>query len=97
MIERLIHSLQALAAPADAEGTPPPALAELARQYADALLLASDCPQLELDAEQRDRLFALDALLDRPPATPAQWTEVRAHARAALLTLGHTPEPPRLP
>ena len=94
MIERLIHSLQALA---DAGGTPPPAFAELAREYADALLLASDCPQLELDAEQRDCLFALDALLDRPPPTPALRTEVRAHARAALLTLGHDLEPPRLP
>ena len=103
MIDRLIRTLQALAAPAGIppEGSPDD-VDELAREFADALLLASDCPQLRFTGDQRDRLFALDDLLERMSGgenaglwTPEarrrapEWEEVRVRARAALLGLGY--------
>ncbi|HSK18581.1 MAG TPA: hypothetical protein VK912_05535 [Longimicrobiales bacterium] len=85
MIERLITSLDALAAPADVQlrhiagdasgraGTadvsqasagPAAAARDLAFEFADALLLVSDCPQVLLSAAQRQALDALDEQLE---------------------------------
>lgn len=105
MIERLVHSLQALAAPADVQLARFPSFVakadELALDFADALLVANDCPQLRLTAAQRDALARLDQHLDgMSGAANAQlWTEhavrsrpewdaVRALARDVLAALG---------
>ena len=84
MIERLITSLDALAAPADVQlrrvtGTvggraaadvpyasagPEAEARDLAFEFADALLLASDCPQVLLNAAQLQALNALDEQLE---------------------------------
>jgi hypothetical protein len=101
MIERLIHSLQALAAPADfqlARFVAKPD--ELALDFDDAFRLVSDCPQLELDTEQRECLDRLDHFLEQRsgPDTPdfwtesairtsAEWVELRALAADALACL----------
>lgn len=114
MIERLIRTLRALAARVDVPPSGDSAWFidsdELAREFADALLLASDCPQLRLTDDQRDGLFALDDLLERMtgetsagPWTPEarraapEWQEVRERARAALLGLGHAVNPAETP
>src|SRR5215212_10645109 len=105
MIERLIHSLQALAAPADVQLARFPDFAakadELALDYADALRLAADCPQLRLEPGQRRALDRLDGYLDRMSGaanaglwtegavrSSPEWVEVRALARDALAALG---------
>jgi hypothetical protein len=105
MIERLIHALQALAAPADfqlARSSAPLARPdELALDFDDAFRLSSDCPQIELDARQRECLDRLDRFLERrsgPSAADfwtesairagAEWTVVRELAAAALSCLG---------
>lgn len=85
MIERLMTSLDALAAPADVQldriagdttgraamaGVQHPfaglaaAARDLAFEFADALLLVSDCPQVLLTAAQRQALDALDEHLE---------------------------------
>ena len=84
MIERLITSLDALAAPADvqlrrvtgaaggraavdvpqASAGPAAEARDLALEFADALLLVSDCPQVLLNAAQRQALNALDEQLE---------------------------------
>ena len=112
MIERLTRALQALAAPADvqlarfpdfgAEADAP------ALDYADALLLALDCPQLRIEPAQRIALERLDARLDglcgaanagmwsaTALRDAAEWTTVRTLAAAALSALGvpHGPPP----
>jgi len=67
VIERLIRSLQALAAPAEVQLARFPAFAvqadELALDFADALLLVSDCSQVRLSATERHALERLDAQL----------------------------------
>ena len=105
MIERLIHSLQALAAPADVQLARFPDFAakadELALDYADALRLAADCPQVLLEPGQRHALDRLDGYLDRMSGaanaalwtegavrSSPEWEEVRALARAGLAALG---------
>lgn len=111
MIERLIRSLRLLAAPAALQRARHPGFVagpqDAAMDFADALMLAADCPQLQLESTQRDRLFAVDRLLEAMdgPANAGLWTEravedapeweeVRARAREALLSLGHPVEPP---
>ena len=68
MIQRLITSLQALAAPADIQLTRFPDFVvkadELASDFDDALMLMRDCPQLELTGEQTDALDAVESALD---------------------------------
>ena len=112
MIERLIHSLQALAAPAHVQLVRFPNFLEnadeLARDYADALRLVADCPQLRLESAQRDALDRLDDHLDRMIAANAgRWTEdavrsgpawdtARGLARDALATLGAPDDRPPL-
>ena len=105
MIERLVHTLQAFAAPADVQLARVPDFAaradELARDFADALLLASDCPQLRLTAGQRHALESLDAHLDAMSGAAAhgtwtddavrsapEWAAARHLALAALEALG---------
>ena len=109
MIARLIDTLRALAAPADVQLARHPDLTAgadaVAADFGDALRLASDCPQLGLDDEQRDALDAVEELLERMSgaegATPwteealrsaPEWEEVRTRARAALLRLEHDAE-----
>ena len=105
MIERLVHSLQALAAPAAVQLARFPDFAvradELALDYADAVLLAADCPQLRLERAQRRALDQLDEHLKRMGAvagagpwtedavrTSPEWEAVRKLARDALAALG---------
>lgn len=105
MLQRLVHTLQILATPADEQLARLPDLAAnangLALDFADALLLASDCPQLELTPELQGALERVDGLLQRiggrentamwtEPALreAAEWVEVRRLAAAALRTLG---------
>jgi hypothetical protein len=114
MIERLVHALQALAAPAEEQLARCPAFVvkadELALDYADALLLITDCPQVSLTPEQQAALEAVDHLLDRMTGeknealwteaalhTAPEWQEVRCLAREGLLALGQPVDlpPPR--
>jgi hypothetical protein len=108
MIERLIHSLQALAAPADAQLARFPDFVakadELALDFADALRLVSDRPQVELSAAQREALARLDAQLDAMSGESRralwseaamrgarEWAATRRLAREALAAL-HAPD-----
>jgi hypothetical protein len=81
MIERLITSLRALAAPADAQVARYPDFTvradELALEFDDALLLVSDCPQLRLGGEQVEALARVDRLLERMSGAEhaGMWTE----------------------
>lgn len=66
----------------------------LALDYADALRLVCDCPQIHLDADQRDALERLDARLERldaRTANDAEHAEVRRLAREALARLDREP------
>jgi hypothetical protein len=67
MIQGLIESLQALAAPAPVQLARFPDFVvkadELALDFDDAFLLVRDCPQLELTGRQRDALAEVDATL----------------------------------
>ena len=80
---------------------------ELALEYADALLLISDCPQLRLTAEQQQALEVVDEYLewmsgwegaalwtDRALLERPEWAAARKLARAALTSLGQSIEPP---
>ncbi|HSJ30799.1 MAG TPA: hypothetical protein VK933_05150 [Longimicrobiales bacterium] len=120
MIERLITSLDALAAPADvqlrriadnAASRTSSAVTEasagavadardLAFEFADALLLASDCPQVLLNGAQRQVLDALDEQLEemlreggvhlwQPPGLreSVEWRTARRLAAEALRML----------
>jgi hypothetical protein len=87
MIERLVTTLGALAAP------PPPDLASpdgrrLAADCADAARLELDCPQQTLTLAQRARLRRLVDLLDGGDA-PSD--EVRRAAALACSALGVAP------
>lgn len=87
MIERLVQSLQALAAPADAQRARSPNSTarthDLAADYADALRLVIDCPQIRLDPEQREALERVEDALERASGR----ARVADLARAALATL----------
>ena len=107
MIERLVESLEMLAAPADVQLARAPDFAarsgELALDFADALRLVTDCPQLHLTSAQRESLEQLDAYLERLAGstggdlrteravrTSAEWSRVRRLAASALAELGVT-------
>jgi hypothetical protein len=104
MVERLILTLRALAAPARARERAragEPALSRLAPDYADAVLLVTDCPQIELGAMQRAALERVGEALERldgergdawMSAEDEEWEHVRALARQALRTLGESPD-----
>jgi hypothetical protein len=88
MIERLVTSLQALAAEADVQlrrfrdvvCRPE----ELALDFDDALLLIRSCQQIELTPEQSRALAAVDTLLERMSGAPnaVLWTEAALSDRA---------------
>ena len=88
MIQRLIESLRALAAPADVQCARFPDSVvradELALDFADAFLLVRDCPQMMLSSHQEDALTDLDLALSAMsgPAHAQLWTEaaLREHA-----------------
>jgi hypothetical protein len=100
MVERLILTLRALAASAgDPERSPAgePILSRLAPDYADAVLLVTDCPQIELGAVQRAALERVGEALERLDGarggtwiTATEREHVRALARQALRTLGES-------
>jgi hypothetical protein len=111
MIERLVHTLQALAAPVDAQLARFPDFAvkadELALDFADALLLVLDCPQLTLEPAQKEALLRVDRQLDKMSGTAKaplwttaalrdnpEWRTVRTLAVAALQALGQSVELP---
>jgi hypothetical protein len=79
MIERLVRSLEGLAA-----GDP-----ASAGEFADALLLAESCQQEMLSADERSALTAVDLALERALADPggSAWDETRKRARIALLLM----------
>ncbi|HEX2165971.1 MAG TPA: hypothetical protein VHG09_01915 [Longimicrobiales bacterium] len=100
MVDRLITSLRALAACDRSQEQS--RCAEVALDFSDALLLVSDCPQVELTPAQRGALQDLDDHLQRmtgdgnagvqhgdgrPP--DMSWTTVRSLAAEALRILGH--------
>jgi hypothetical protein len=107
MIERLVETLQALAAPAEVQLARHPEIVarseELALDFADALRLVTDCPQIHLTRAQRESLEQLDAYLEQRGdgardafwteqaiRTSAEWAEVR---RLAASALGELDEP----
>jgi hypothetical protein len=67
VIQRLIDSLRALAAPVDIQLAHFPGLVgkgdELARDFDDAFMLIRDCPQLLLTGAQLDALLEIEAAL----------------------------------
>ena len=81
MNQRLITSLQALAAPADIQLARFPDFVgkadELALDFDDALMLTRDCPQLELTGDQVAALDAIDRALDvmSGPGHRPYWSE----------------------
>ena len=81
MIQRLITTLQALAAPVEVQLSRFPDFVvkadELALDFNDALVLVRDCRQLELTRDQEHALFALDRTLDAMsgPSRAHLWTE----------------------
>ena len=81
MIERLITTLQTLAAPADLQRhrLPPhvPHADELARDFEDSYRLVCDCPQIRLTPGQRAALGRVESQLDamREPVGTELWTE----------------------
>ena len=105
MVERLILTLRALAAPAGEPERAPagePTLSRLAPDYADAVLLVTDCPQIELGTVQRAALERVGEALERLDgargdawitAGDEEWEHVRTLARQALRTLGESPDP----
>lgn len=102
MIERLVETLRVLAAPPrDQLGAYRSSLergAWLAGDYADALRLVTDCPQIELLPRQRTVLESLERELESMSARDeawssravehgAEWERVRALARRALVLI----------
>ena len=85
MITRLLDSVRALA-DAGAAGEP---LEEAAQEFADAYMLASDCPQVRLSADEADGLRALDEMLAEGEVDRER---LRATASRTLqyLEAGHT-------
>lgn len=111
MVERLVAALRLLAAPAPAQLAAWPHFAggagELVPEFADAWLLARQCPGLEFTAEQRALLDEIDRTLEHmgggaqahlwtptAPAESAEWSVMRELARQALVVLGRGIEPP---
>jgi len=111
MIEKLVDCLRALAAPADIQVARFPDFVckagELALDYADALLLAFQCQQLQFTQEQRQALQRVDDLLDGMSGeqnahiwtdaalgSAPEWVAVRDAAMAAVHALGMRYEPP---
>jgi hypothetical protein len=109
MIERLVQALRLLAAPAEDQfGRAPMVVgnvSDLALDFADALLLVTDCPQVLLAPEQQSALEQVEDVLEamRGEGNASLWTEaalrnstewqtVRQLARRALLALSQ-PEP----
>ena len=93
VIQRLIESLQALAAPADVQGN----VDALILDFDDAFLLIRDCPQIILTNRQQDALVDLDRTLtalgrstELQPWTAdvlrqrPEWEVVRRQAAVAL-------------
>jgi hypothetical protein len=80
MIERLVDTLRALAAPAEEQLARYPDFVvkadELALDFDDALRLVMDCPQIRLEAEQEHALERLDDTLERMSgeANASLWT-----------------------
>jgi hypothetical protein len=83
MITRLVDSLEALAGIRIPDGEP----AELAGEFADAFLLASDCRQLQLSREQLEALQQVDTMLAERDSSAIRDPDVRAAARRALQAL----------
>lgn len=81
MIERLVDTLRALAAPAEEQLARFPDFVvkadELALDFDDALRLVMDCPQIRLEPEQEHALERLDDTLERMSgeANAPLWTE----------------------
>ena len=111
MVERLIQTLQALASPPEVQLARFPDFVaradELALDFDDALRLVYDCPQLQLEPRQRQRLDRLSEYLDvrsRQPDNPfwteaavrqsAEWVTLRQLAGDALSSLDVEPEVP---
>ena len=111
MIERLVQALRRLATPAEDQFGRGPSIAgnvsDLALDFADALLLVTDCPQVLLAPEQQSALERVDDALEamRGDGHAALWTEaalrdsaewqfVRILSARALLALG---QPATLP
>ena len=103
MIERLVRTLQVLAAPSDVQLTLSPRFdmqaEELAGDFDDARRLLYDCPQVEVGAHQRDCLDRVHAVLDERSGvagfwteaairTSPEWEELRGLARSALASFG---------
>ena len=83
MIERLVTALRTLSASPGAERDASRAH-DLSFDYADALRLVLDCPQIHLDPEQREALERVDDALERGDDE----ARVAALARTALALLG---------
>ena len=79
MIERLVETLRALAAPG-ATTVPHADRADCA----DALRLELDCPQMALTTEQREALHRLDDLLETEGSSDAAVSDAARHAVRAL-------------
>jgi hypothetical protein len=81
LIDRLIHSLQALASPAETQLARFPDFVvradELALDFSDALMLVSNRPRARLTAAQRGALELLDTHLGEMsgPVRPQLWTD----------------------
>jgi hypothetical protein len=104
MIERLVTTLEVLAAPADEQVARFPDVAgqmhAIGLDYADALLLITDCQQVLLTPEQQAALERVDDLLEAlrgagsSPWTEsalrdgAEWRAIRRDAGEALRLLG---------
>jgi hypothetical protein len=83
MIERLVLALCVLAR-ADAADVAGHALKRAAGDYADALRLTLDCPQLRLDGSDRAVLESVELELDRLERLPGGIAAARAAERAAV-------------
>ncbi|HYC32085.1 MAG TPA: hypothetical protein VEB59_07315 [Gemmatimonadales bacterium] len=111
MVARLLTALRRLAAatPARSERAPDIGgiLDEVGREFADAWLLARQCPGLEWTSAQRALLDELDERLDRligrgkrslsTEGAGTEWAGIPALARQALVLLGEGTEQPRPP
>ena len=88
MIQRLVETLAVLAAPVDQQ--PQESLGTVIANYADALMLVTDCPQIELTHAQRMALERVQEHLGRTRLAEdvAAREEVRRYASAALIALG---------
>lgn len=106
MVDRLITSLRALESCAT-DSRERSRCVEIALDFADALLLVSDCPQVELTPAQRAALERLDEHLQgmtghdrtgvqtraRPHEPESDWATAGTLATDALRALGHRPTP----